>query len=109
MIFGRNILDLLHPQEDKTDTKESEEINSCQFQVGNFVWSRNYHKNVKWLPGEIAKNFGSRHYEVIMMVADQTHKCNIDQLRSRQVQSGNEEGKMMSEEFYSFPSSFQNV
>ena len=58
-------------------------------------------------PRKDKKKFGSRHYEV--RVAHQTHKCHIDQLRSRQVQSGNEEGEMMSEDFYLFPSPSPNV
>ena len=56
MLFGRYIptkLDLLHPTpEDRTDKGTTDEVKTRQLKVGDLIWSRNYRKGVKWLPGK---------------------------------------------------------
>ena len=76
MLLGGNIrtrLDLLHPTpEDRTDKGTTDEVKTCQLKVGDLVWSRNYWKGVKWLPGKIKKKYGPRNYQV--QIGNQTLK-----------------------------------
>lgn len=75
---------ILHPiSSDRTDKGAKDEVKVChdQFKVGDLIWSRNYQKDVKWLPGKITRQYGPKNYQV--QTGDQTHKHNIDQLRGR--------------------------
>ena len=107
MLFGRNIrtrLDLLHPTpEDRTDKGTTDEVKTRQLKVGDLVWSRNYRKGVKWLPGKITKKYGPRNYQV--QIGDQTHKRHIDQLRGRQARLETEEGEVTIDDYILFPAS----
>ena len=107
MLFGRNIrtrLDLLHPTpEDRTDKGTTDEVKTRQLKIGDLVWSRNYQKEVKWLPGKITKKCGPRNYQV--QIGDQTHKRHIDQLRGRQARLETEEGEVTIDDYILFPAS----
>ena len=107
LLFSRNIwtrLDLLHlTPGNRTDKGATDEVKTSQLKVGDLIWSRDYWKDVKWLPGKVTKKIWPRNYQA--QIGIHTHQCHIDQLRGRQAKLETEEREVRPKDFILFSSS----
>lgn len=90
LMLGRTIRstwDLLRPTvTDSVDSAQKRQISAHggkerSFQIGDFVWVRDYRGSDKWAPGEIVHVFGPRNYRVRTSIG--TWKRHVEQMRSR--------------------------
>ena len=86
----RTTLDLLHPC--NTDIVKAQQRQKAiydlttkphQFRVGDLVWTRNYRKGKRWMPGSITRQIGNVMYEIFTKELNMTWRRHANQLRTR--------------------------
>ena len=91
LMYGRKLrsqFDLLNPTKAAHETQDRQEaghgdkVTPRSFNVGDFVYARNFSGGPKWLPGQVVQVEGSVLYRV-KLKDGRIHRRHIDQLRSR--------------------------